>query len=156
MARYAVLITFEAPGLRASFDRKHTLRRGVGSTIRMLAADGMLAVTASGVRADTPSEAAGLVTEEVGRAWAKTHGQLKMASWRADRERALVGGRRRRPESVQGDGPWPGGWFGAGDDPDEGGSAGVREPRRPKPGPGSMSMQAELQPELPGPQSASE
>ena len=148
MARYTVLITFEAPGLKASFDRRLTLRRGVGSPIRMLAADGMLAVTASGVRADTPSEAAGQVTEKVAREWAKTHGQLKMASWRADRERVLVGGLRRRAQSVQGDGPGPDGWFGEGEGPDAGGSAGVREPRRPKPGPGSMSMQAEL----PGPE----
>lgn len=148
MAKYTVLMTFEVPGLSAAFEQKPTQRRG----IRLLASDGMLAVTAAGVRAETASEAAMQVTTEVGRLWGKQSGPLKLASWRADRERVLIGARRSRPDSVQGHGPWPDGFPGSasGDWPDEegGGSAGVREPRRPKPGPGSMSMEAEL----PGPE----
>ncbi|GAB3242300.1 hypothetical protein [Kineosporia babensis] len=138
MAKYTVAMTFETPGLRSAFERKHSPGRPLGSSIRMIAADGTLAVTASGVRAETHSEAALKVSTEIAQSWVKAHGPLKMASWRADRERVLVGG-RRRGGSVFGSGPWPEG-FGN----DEGGSAGVREPRRPKPGPGSMSMEAGL------------
>jgi len=150
MARYTVLMTFETPGLRASFERKHSLR-GPASSIRMLASEGRLAVTAAGVRSDSPADAALKVATEVGRFWAKTDGPLKVASWRADRERVLIGGRRRRGDVAFGTSPWPegfppgsSGWPGD-DEGDAGdGSAGVREPRRPKPGPGSMSMEAEL------------
>ena len=147
MAKYTVLMTFEAPGLTAALDRRSTLRRGVASSIRLLASDGLLAVNAAGVRAETPSDAAVQIATEVGRRWDKSQGPLKVASWRADRERVRVGPRRR--QTGYGQGPWPEGFLssGSGDWPDEGdsgdGSAGVREPRRPKPGPGSMSMQAD-------------
>ncbi len=134
MARYKVLMTFEAPGLTAALERRHS---APGATIRLLASDGRLAVSATGVRADTPSEAAVRVTEELGRIWGKSAGPLKMASWRAERERVLAGMIGARRSAVTGQGPWPDG-FG------EGGTAGVREPRRPKPGPGSMSMRADL------------
>lgn len=132
MAKYTVLMTFEAPGLRAGLERKHT-------SMRLLASDGRVAVTAAGVRADTPSEAAMQVTTEVSRRLGKSAGPLKLASWRADRERVLAGVLGRRSNPVLGQGSWI-----EGPDEDEGGSAGVREPRRPKPGPGSMSMEADL------------
>jgi hypothetical protein len=147
MARYTVLMTFEVSGPQAALTQKSTL--GGRGSIRMLAADGTLAVSAAGVRAETGSEAAMQIATEVGRRWGKGRGPLRLSSWRANRERVLVGVRRRRPDSVQGFGPWPDGFPGSDssdwpDDEGGDGSAGVREPRRPKPGPGSLSMEAEL------------
>jgi hypothetical protein len=168
MARYTVHMTFEAPGLPAAYEQKHSLP-GMGASMRLIGSEGHLAVTASGVRAQEPAVAALAVTTEVERLWNKVNGPLKLASWRADPERVLVGGRRRRAAGGFGTGPWPDGFpaavgfrrpgrpgwlFGddGGSDDDKGdgsdGSAGVREPRRPKPGPGSASMEAEL----PGPE----
>jgi hypothetical protein len=73
--------------------------------------------------------------------WRKAQGALKIVSWTAHRERVLFGARRR--SGLGGGHGWPGdsdgftdGGLGGGGD--EGGSAGVREPRRPKSGPPSM------------------
>lgn len=63
--------------------------------------------------------------------------QTKLA--RELKYRSGPGGRRARREEVPAD---PSGWFGDGDGPDGDGSAGVREPRRPKPvGPNASAGQ---------------
>ena len=141
MARYTVHMTFEVPGLPAPLKISQRLPGRVGS-MRMLGADGLLAVQASRVQAESPADAAMIVVKSVNDRWYKGLGPLKMISWTAHRERVLAGFRGRRSGSVAGSG-WD--WPDQGDDGD--GSAGVREPRRPLPGPGSLHAARDL----PGP-----
>ena len=143
MARYTVQMTFEALALREPIDK--TLRlHGWAAALQMLGDDGMLAVSASKVVADSPSDAADSVTAAVLGEWSKNQGPLKLLSWTAHRDRALVGGRSKARGSGRG---WDWDLFtfrqDDGDDGDPGGSAGVREPRRPKPGPPSLHLAIE-------------
>jgi hypothetical protein len=78
-----------------------------------------------------------IVVRAVSERWPKGRGSLTMRSWTAHRERVLLG-RRFNSSSWNGSRPFDG------DDGDEGGSAGVREPRRPLPGPGSLHAAADL------------
>jgi hypothetical protein len=139
MARYTVQMTFEALALHEPVDK--TLRlHGWAAALQMLGDDGMLAVSASKVVADSPSDAASLVTAAVMREWSKNQGPLKMLTWTAHRDRALVGGASRAREFGRG---WDWDlfrWHPDDDEGDPGGSAGVREPRRPKPGPPSLHL----------------
>jgi hypothetical protein len=141
MARYTVQMTFEALALREPIDKSIRLH-GWAAALQLLGDDGMLAVSASKVVADSPSDAASLVTAAVMREWSKNQGPLKMLTWTAHRDRALVGGRSRAQGFGRG---WDWDLFtwhpDDGDDGDDpGGSAGVREPRRPKPGPPSLHL----------------
>jgi hypothetical protein len=149
MPRYTVQITFEAPALRGEINSSHSLP-GLGAHLQLLASGGLLAVSAV-VRADSAADAAMTVATEVGRRWSKTDGALKLLAWKAYRERVFAG----RSASQAGGG---GGllfssdeWFPHDDNGDDelGGTAGVREPRRPTPGPGSLSAALEVVPELP-------
>jgi hypothetical protein len=147
MARYTVQMTFEVPTLAAPLGSTHRLP-GRAAWVRLLGADGMLAVSASRVQAESPAEAAMIVVKSVHDRWPKGRGPIKMLSWTAGRERVLTGVRRGSSGSG---GPWPDDWhltFGSDDsdggDDESGGSAGVREPRRPLPGPGSMHAAVEL------------
>jgi hypothetical protein len=132
MARFMVQMTFETPGLREPLRVTRRLP-GHTSSMQCLGGDGMLAVSAANVQAESPADAAMIVVRAVNRQWMKSRGPLKMVSWRAHRKRVLLGGRGRNSSG------WP--WS---DDGDEGGSAGVREPRRPLPGPGSLHAAADL------------
>jgi hypothetical protein len=126
MARYTVQMTFQAPGQRSGLRSTKRLPGRIGS-MQLLSGDGLLAVSASRVSAESPADAAMVVVKAVQDSWPKRRGPLTMRSWTANRERALFGSR--------GGGS---GWTGTWDEGDEGGSAGVREPRRPLPGPGSL------------------
>ena len=141
MAKFTVQMTFETPLQRTPLRVTHRLP-GRTTSLQILAADGTTAVTASGVRAQTPAEAAMVVVSAVNARWLKSRGPLTMCSWSAHRERVLVG-RRGGATTIGRGSSWldDDGW-------DEGGSAGVREPRRPKPGPGSLQAARDL----PGPQ----
>jgi len=132
MARYKVQMTFETPGLRTPLKVTHRLP-GRAASMRWLGGDGTLAVTAR-VPAETAADAAMAVVSAVQVRWRKHLGTLQMRSWTAHRERVLLGGRGAGT-----------GWIAGNDDrPDEGGSAGVREPRRPLPGPGSLHAALDL------------
>jgi hypothetical protein len=140
MGRYLVQMTFETPGQREPL--KLTCRLpGRAASMRLIGCDGLLAVSAARVSADSPADAAMLVVQAVNRQWPKSRGPLKMRSWTANRERVLLGSRRGSAWNAS----WP--YNDSGDD-GEGGSAGVREPRRPLPGPGSLHAALDL----PGPQ----
>jgi hypothetical protein len=152
MAKYTVQITFEVSALRAPLKITHRLP-GRAASMRWLAADRLLAVSASRVSADSPEAAALVVVKSVLDRWPKSQGPIKMLSWTAGRERVLVGARQGR--SISGSAwPWLDGGFEGGswiygrdddrDDDDGGGSAGVREPRRPLPGPGSLYAARDL------------
>jgi hypothetical protein len=140
MAAYQVMMTFEVPQLRSPREWEIRLPR-FQRHLRIYGANGLLSVTGT-VREDSPADAAITVATVIMRQWDKSEGPIKVASWTAHRERAFAGvGRRSGGVSSEGLGLrrlW--------DDegPDEGGSAGVREPRRPLPGPGSMSAALEL------------
>ncbi|HST82438.1 MAG TPA: hypothetical protein VLL08_11950 [Kineosporiaceae bacterium] len=129
MARYNVQMTFETPEQHSRLRSIKRLPGRIGS-MHLLGGDGFLAVSASGVSAESPADAAMIVVKAVQGSWSKRRGRLTMRSWTAHRERVLFGSRRGS------DSAWSGAWDW--DDGDEGGSAGVREPRRPLPGPGSL------------------
>ena len=139
MARFTVQMTFDAPALTPP-SRSGTLARlPRAGSIRYVAGDGMVAVTGV-LRADTATEAAAEVRVALERrAGALGLGAVRPLSWTATRSvPALAGLRRRR--GVE----W---WHesdGGGGEDDGGGTAGVREPRRPKPSPGTLSAEAEL------------
>ncbi len=137
MATYQVMMTLEVPQLRLPRAWEITLPAARGR-LRIYAEAGRLAVTAA-VREESPADAAIVVAGAVVNQWDKSDGPIKVVSWTAHRDRAFAGiGRRRSPVTssrLRGDREGP---------DDEGGSAGVREPRRPLPGPGSMSAEQEL------------
>ena len=133
MARYTVHMTFETPGQTKPVKITHRILGRVGS-MQLLGGDGSLAVSASWVSAESPADAAMIVVRAVSQRWPKGRGSLTMRSWTAHRERVLLGGRGPRTGWTRNDG----------DGPDEGGSAGVREPRRPLPGPGSLHAELDL------------
>lgn len=137
MGRYTVHMTFETPSQQTPVRFTQRLP-GRATSMRLLGCDGMLAVSASRVSAESPADAAVIVVKAVESRWLKGRGPLKLRSWTAHRERVLLGSRR---DSSGWSGPWNG------DDGDEGGSAGVREPRRPLPGPSSLYAAQDL----PGP-----
>jgi hypothetical protein len=144
MAKYTVQMTFEAPGLRGHVNKTFRLP-GSEASMHLLGGDGMLAVSAAKVTAESPVDAAMAVMTAISSEWSKSQGPLKMLSWTANRDRVLVGGRSRAGGAGRG---WdwdhfthrP--WDDDGDDP--GGSAGVREPRRPKSGPPSLHLTREI------------
>jgi hypothetical protein len=70
---------------------------------------------------------------------------VRLLSWTATRHVPVLAGLARRRGSYAG-GPVT--WADGGEDGDEGGTAGVREPRRPTPSPGTMSAAAEPPQEL--------
>ena len=136
MARYSVQMTFETPSVSEEFAHGRRLGRG-GQMINMLGSEGGVAVAAV-VSADSTAEAADEVTRHVYEIWARHgRGPLNLVSWTARRIRLATSGRRGRASG----GPfWTGGPF-MGPDDDEGGTAGVREPRRPLPAPPSLSVE---------------
>ncbi len=135
MAKYTVQMTFETLGQRSR--SKFTQRLpGRVSSMQLIGGDGLLAVSASRVSAESPTEAAMIVMKAVRDTWSKSRGPVKMRSWTVHQERVLLGTRRRPGSTLSG-------WWN-GDDGDEGGSAGVREPRRPLPGPGSLHAARDL------------
>ena len=138
MARYTVQITFKVAGLRRPVEKVVHGLPGRRPSVRLYGSEGMLAATGA-VHEDSPADAAMAVAREVGRQWSKADGPLQLVAWTAHRERALaLLGRRER--GVGGTSLiWD-----DGDDPGEEGGAGVREPRRPLPGPGSMSAALDL------------
>ena len=140
MGRYTVQMTFETPGRREPLKQTRRLP-GRATSMQLIGCDGLLAVSASRVSAESPADAAMIVVQAVNRQWPKGRGPLKMRSWTANRERVLLGSRRSRSG-------WSATWPYDDDSGDEGGSAGVREPRRPLPGPGSLHAALDL----PGPQ----
>jgi hypothetical protein len=135
MARYVVQMTFEAPDQRSRLRSTHRLPGRIGS-MQLIGGDGLLAVSASRVSAESPADAVMILRKAVQDRWLKSRGPLKMRSWTAHRERVLLGTRRGVSSTVSR--TWDG------DDGDEGGSAGVREPRRPLPGPGSLHAARDL------------
>ena len=140
MAKYTVQMTFATPGRREPLKVTRRLP-GRAASMQLLGADGLLAVSASRVTAESAADAAMVVVRAVNAFWPKNRGPLTMRSWTAHRERVLLGGRGNRSG-------WSGGWPFDDGGGDEGGSAGVREPRRPLPGPGSLHAARDL----PGPQ----
>ena len=130
-------MTFETPGQTKPVKITHRILGRVGS-MQLLGGDGSLAVSASWVSAESPADAAMIVVRAVSQRWPKGRGSLTMRSWTAHRERVLLGRRGPSGSSWNGSRPFDG------DDGDEGGSAGVREPRRPLPGPGSLHAAADL------------
>jgi hypothetical protein len=132
-----VHMTFDTPGQRAPLSITRRLH-GRAASMQLIGSDGSLAVSAFRVSADSPADAAMVVVKAVNDYWQKTRGPLTMRSWTAHRERVLLGV-RRGGTAWSAHRPW--------DDGDEGGSAGVREPRRPPPGPGSLHAARDL----PGP-----
>lgn len=141
MAKYTVQMTFETPGQLKPLKVTRRLS-GRAASLRLLGADGLLAVSGAGISAESPADAAMIVVREVNQHWPKSRGPLKLGSWTAHRQRVLIGGRGNRSAWSH---RWP---FDDGGD-DEGGSAGVREPRRPLLGPGSLHAAAQP----PGPRS---
>jgi hypothetical protein len=139
MPRFTVQMTFEAPALPPAIASAIASTRQLPgrASIRLLGSDGLLAVSGTGIKADSADEAAALVLTAVTGEWPKGQGLLRLASWRADPEMVLVTGWRRPGR--------PGGGWNRNDDDDDdpGGSAGVREPRRPLPAPPSLQVALE-------------
>jgi hypothetical protein len=140
MPRFTVQITFETPGLQGEIKASHSLP-GLGAHMQMLASGGLLAVSAV-VRAHSAADAAMTVSTEVGQRWSKADGPLKLLNWKAYRERVFAG--RSAGSGAGGGLLFNSDTFFPRDDDDEGGTAGVREPRRPLPGPGSLSAALDL------------
>ena len=140
MAKFTVTMTFEAPARRGPVRSSGLARMPGSGSVRYLAGDGVIAVTGV-VRADTAAEAAQDVCRLVERDQAHHgFGPVRLVSWTATRSvRVFAGLRRDR---------WRGGPLSWDDDDgwDDGGTAGVREPRRPSPAPGSLSAAAEPPP----------
>ncbi len=111
------------------------------------------------IRAESECAAIEVADAKVQTLWAhRPGGAITLTLSRATRERALVGAGRRIRRGVQAVAELPGGrrqtrWhvddgpFDLGGDDEGGGSAGVREPRRPRTPPGTLHAAAEL----PGP-----
>ena len=141
MARFSVQMTFAAPTQRGSrHGRARILLKG--GTADYVAGDGTIAVTGA-VRDESAAAAALQLCQAVEReASMRAHGPVRLLSWTATRSVPVFAGLGRRRRQQWSGGGRDGGW---GEDGDEGGgTAGVREPRRPRPSPGSMS--AELEP----------
>src|SRR3954468_18561752 len=100
MARYTVQMTFETPGLPTPISATHRLT-GRASSMRLLGAHGVLAVSASRVSARTPAEAAMAVVAAVHDRWPKSQGALVARSWSAHPERVLAGARRGYHREIQ-------------------------------------------------------
>jgi len=141
MARFTVHMTFEAPSRRGPVRTAGVARLPRSGSVRYVAGEGLVAVTAV-VRADTAAEAARQVREVVERDQAHHgFGPVRLLSWTTVRSvPALAGLGRRRRGGIEW---WDAGGAGSEDDGDEGGTAGVREPRRPRPSPGSLSAELE-------------
>jgi hypothetical protein len=141
MSRYTVHMTFQAPAQRGPYggDRLAEGRLATGrGTVRYVAADGTLAVVGS-VRGESPVDAARIVQRKAEADWVIFGvGPVRMVNWSATRERVLVGTRGGSTTR------WS---AGPGGPPDDGGLAGVREPRRPRTPPGTTS--AALDPPAP-------
>ncbi len=132
--------------------------------------DGRSLTVVADVRADSPEDARALVAGRAVLAWQAVAGEplgapeqcrvvprsapvgvpagllprragLPVFGERDVRERRWPGRRGRGPDAGPGSDP-----RGPHDPPDDGGLAGVREPRRPKPGPGHLFAQAPLPP----------
>ena len=140
MPKYTVQMTLAAPALpgRVTITRRLP---GRGASIRLIWSDGMIAVTAVHVSATLPAEAVqivfGAVHDTIQEHWRQVRGSLQQRSWRVHQERVLIGARR----GVVTEWSWP-----PRDDGDSGGTAGVREPRRPRPGPGSARVAKSIRP----------
>jgi hypothetical protein len=146
--RFTVQMTFEVPALTTAVRTTHRMPGRLAS-MNWLGSEGLLCVSASRVPAESASDAAMIVVTAVRAEWGKSAGPLKMRSWTSRRDRVLVGSRRRRGRGRSS--PMDAAsrvWSWDDGDDDDGGSAGVREPRRPLPGPGSLYAALEL----PGPQ----
>lgn len=132
MARFSVQMTFEAPAQRTPSPQQVTILLPRGGTVRYVVGDGTIAVTAV-VRADCAPDAAMRLCRAVEREESmRGRGPVRLASWTAMRSVPVLAGRGRRRQRFTGGGF---GW----DDGDGDGTAGVREPRRPNPSPGTMS-----------------
>jgi hypothetical protein len=136
MARFTVQMTFEAPAVTSPAIDGTVVRLPRSGSVRYLACDGLVAVTAV-LRADTATEAAREVENIVERrAAALGFGKVRAQSWTAHRSVPALAGLRRGRGGTE--------WWLRGEDGDDGGTAGVREPRRPKPSPGTMSAARDL------------
>jgi hypothetical protein len=132
MARFSVQMTFETPAQRTPSPQQVTMVLSRG-TARYVVGDGTIAVTAV-VRAECAPEAALRLSRAMEREERlRGRGPVRLASWTAMRSVPVLAGRGRRQR-------FSGGGFGWDDGEGDGdGTAGVREPRRPKPSPGTMS-----------------
>jgi hypothetical protein len=134
MVRFTVQMTLAAPARCGPVRSGHVTRLPRSGSVRYLAGDGVIAATAT-VRAETAGEAAADVRGAVERDQARQgNGPVRVLSWTATRHVPVLAavGRRRHTRFRGGPESW--------DEGDEGGgTAGVREPRRPGPAPGSMS-----------------
>jgi hypothetical protein len=132
MARFSVQMTFAAPKERApSPYRKASVLLPRGGTAHYVLGDGRIAVTAV-VREESAAAAALRLCRAVEREESlRGRGPVRVLSWTARRSVPVLAGLGRRRQQWSG-GEWP-------DDGDDGGTAGVREPRRPRPSPGSMT-----------------
>ena len=137
MAKFSVQMTFAAPAQRVPRYRQARVALPRGGTARYVVGDGTIAVTAV-VRADSAADAALQLCRAVERE-EQTHGRgpVRPLSWTATRSVPVLAGLGRRRLR------WSGGAWGDGWDDDDGGTAGVREPRRPRPSPGALSAALE-------------
>ena len=142
MSSYQVMMTFEVPHLVLPRCWEIT-RPGRRMQLRVYGGSGRLAVQGT-VREDSPADAAMAVVLAVNSGWDKKEGPIKLVSWSVHRSRVFAGLGRHPHTRSSSSLPGRGWYWDNGEGPDEGGSAGVREPRRPLPGPGSMSAELEI------------
>jgi hypothetical protein len=136
MPRFTVQMTLAAPSRSGPVRGGHVARLARAGSVRYLAGDGVIAVTAT-VRAETAAEAAADVRCAVERDQARSgNGPVRVLSWTATRQVPVLAGlgRGRNTRFRGGPASWT-----DGDGDEGGGTAGVREPRRPGPAPGAMS-----------------
>lgn len=134
MPRFTVQMTLAVPARPGPVHGGSVTRRPGAGTVRYLVGDGTVAVIAV-VRAETAGEAAADVLHVVERDQVCAgNGPVRLVSWTATRHVPVFAGPGRRRNTRFRGGPET--WT---DGDDGGGTAGVREPRRPRPSPGSTS-----------------
>jgi hypothetical protein len=136
MARFSLQMSFSVPP-QQKLPYTQVMSRVAGGSVRYTAGDGIIAVTAV-VRAESAAAAALQVCRLIEREEAhRGRGPVRLVSWTATRSVPVFAGLGRRTQRFAGEGPrWD-------DEGDGDGTAGVREPRRPHPSPGTMSAALE-------------